>query len=103
MQKTLENLSSVALFFFIALGGLHISSAFLLAEGVRNSSVELLFKGLDLPFLMIALLYGSARLALSMEEVDEKGKATFIACSVFSAVILFAALYINFAFPDVQL
>ena len=103
MQKTLENLSAVSLFFFIALGGLHISSTFLLAEGVRDSTIQLLFNGLDLPFLTVALLYGSSRLALSMEEVDEKGKATFIACSIFSLVILFAALYINFAFPDVQL
>lgn len=103
MQKTLENLSSVSLFFFIVLGGMHMSSAFLLAEGVRSSSVSLLFNALDLPFLGIALLYGSTRLSLAMEEATEKGKAVFMVCSVFSGIIFAGALYINFAFPDVQL
>jgi hypothetical protein len=103
MQKTLENLSSVTLFFFIVLGGLHMSSAFLLAEGLESSNISLLFNALDLPFLMVALLYGSSRLALAMEEATEKGKPVFVLCSVFSAVVLAGALYINFAFPDVNL
>ena len=103
MQKTLENLSSIALFFFIALGGLHMSSIFLVAEGVATPTITLLFQALDLPFLLVALLYGSARLSLAMEEATEKGKACFILCSFLSVVILNGALYINFALADVQL
>lgn len=103
MQKTLQNLSSVTLFFFIVLGGLHLSSTFLLAEGIHSPSLQLLFNALDLPFLLVALLYGSTRLSLSMEAATERGKACFVVCSVFSVLVLIGALYINFAFPDAKL
>lgn len=103
MQKTLENLSSVTLFFFAALGGIQLSSTFLLVEGVKNSTISLLFHSLDLPFLLVAMVYGSARLSLAMEEAAEKGKATLTLCSVAAAFVLIVALYLNFAFPDAQL
>lgn len=80
-----------------------MSSAFLLAEGIQNSNLSLLFNALDLPFLMIALIYGSTRLSLAMEEAAENGKTVFAICSVFSGIVLAGAIYINFAFPDVQL
>lgn len=103
MQKTLENFSSVALFFLVALGGLHLSSAFLLAEGIQEKNLLLIFNSLDLPFLMVALIYGSTRLALVMEDASEKGRASLAFCAVLSSFIMIGALYLNFALPNAQL
>ena len=103
MQKTLENFSSVALFFLVALGGLHLSSAFLLAEGIQEKNLLLIFNSLDLPFLLVALIYGSTRLSLVMEDASEKGRACLAFCAVLSSFIMVGALVLNFALPNAQL
>ncbi len=103
MQKTLQNLASVSLLFLVVTGGLHISSTFLLLQGVENHTLTLLFNSLDLPFLLSALLYGSAKFSLSMEDIAEKGRSTFFACMGLSGMVLLAALYMNFISPNAQL
>lgn len=103
VEKTLKNLASVSLFFLILVGGVHLSATFLLMQGAQNKTLELLFQTLDLPFLLSALLYGSAKFSLSMEEATGKGKAVFVACTLLSTVLLSGALFINFAFLDVNL
>lgn len=103
MQKTLQNLASVSLLFLVVTGGIHISSTFLLLQGVENHTLTLLFHSLDLPFLLSALLYGSAKLSLSMEDIAEKGRSAFFACMGLSSVVLLLALYMNFISSNVQL
>lgn len=103
MEKTLKNLASVSLFFLIITGGLQLSSTFLLAQGATGSALSLLSKSMDLPFLLSALLYGSARFSLSMEDMTGKGKLFFMLCCGGSALVLGAALFLNFSFADAQL
>ena len=103
MEKTLKSLASVSLFFLIVVGGTHLSATFLLVQGAENETLALLFKSLDLPFLLSALLYGSAQFSLLMQDATGKGKPAFIASCVLSVFVLSTALFINFAFPDVQL
>lgn len=103
MQKTLQNLASVSLLFLVVTGGIHISSTFLLLQEVENRTLLLLFHSLDLPFLLSALLYGSAKLSLSMEDIAEKGSSTFYACLGISSIVMSVAFYINFVLPNAQL
>ncbi len=103
MEKTLKSLASVSLFFLILVGGAHLSATFLLMQGAENKTLELLFQTLDLPFLLSALIYGSAKFALAMEEATGKGKTVFVLCSLLSTVVLSSALFINFAFSDAKL
>ncbi|QQR55246.1 hypothetical protein IPG41_01660 [Candidatus Peregrinibacteria bacterium] len=103
MEKTLKNLASVSLLFLVLTGGLHLSATFLWIQGEQNATLKLFSQSLDLPFLLSALLYGSTRFSLSMEEATNKGKVFFIACSLVSALILSVALFTNFAFPDASL
>lgn len=84
-------------------GGAHLSTTFLLIQGNETQLLNILAQSLDLPFLFSALLYGSAKFSLTIEEATGKGKLSFIACSALSIVILGTALFVNFAFPDVQL
>ncbi len=103
VEKTLKNLASVSLFFLIVTGGLHLSSTFLVAQGAENATLSLLFQSLDLPFLLSALLYGSAKFSLSMEDATGKGKLAFTLCCVFTGLVLCSALFVNFTFSDAQL
>lgn len=103
MEKTLKNLASVSLFFLVITGGAHLSASFLLIQGNQSELLMILAQSLDLPFLLSALLYGSARFSLALEEATGKGKIALILCSIFSLLMLSTALFVNFAFPDVQL
>ena len=103
VEKTLKNLASVSLFFLIVTGGLQLSSTFLLAQGANSSALLLLSQSLDLPFLLSALLYGSSKFSLSMEDTMGKGKLFFMVCCGLGVVALGAALVLNFTFADAQL
>ena len=103
MQKTLQSIASVSFIFFVVLGGLHISTSLLLAQDVLNPATTLLWNALDLPFLMAALLYGTSRLSLTLEDITGNLKIPF-ALSGMAALIIFGfALYLNFGFPDANL
>lgn len=103
VEKTLKNCASVSLFFVVLMGGAHISATFLLMQGANNPTLVLLFNTLDLPFLLSALLYGSSKISLAMEEATGKGKTVFIICTVLSTIILGSAAFLNFAFLDANL
>ena len=103
VEKTLKNLASVSLFLLVIVGGAHLSATFLIMQGAKNETLILLFQTLDLPFLLSALTYGSAKFSLSMEEATGKGKAFFILSVLLSTVILGSAIFINFAFLDAKL
>ncbi len=103
MQKTLQSLASVSFLFFVVLGGLHVSSSLLIAQGVINPADTLLFNALDLPFLLSALLYGSAQLSLTLEDIVGNLKVPFVICSALSVAVFAGALYLNFGFPDANL
>lgn len=103
MQKTLQNLAHVSLFFFVVLGGLHISASLLLANGAVDRVDSLLFNALDLPFLFAALVYGSARFSLALENLTGNLKVPVIVCGSFSFLVFVGALYFNFGLTDANL
>lgn len=103
MQKTLHNLAQTTLLFFVVFGGLHISASLLMANGVIDRVDTLIFNALDLPFLLAALLYGSARFSLALEMITGNVKVPFIVCSSLSAVVFLGALYFNFGLSDANL
>lgn len=103
MQKLVQNIARVSLFFFVVFGGMHISASLLLANGVVDPVDALIFNGLDLPFLFSALVYGSARLSLELELITGQVRVPLMVCSGFSLVIFCGALYFNFALPDAKL
>lgn len=103
MHKALENTSAVAFKFFIVLGGLHITSSLLIARGILNLPDWLIFNVLDLPFLFVALVYGSCRLSLGLENITGNVKIPLLVTSVISLLLFAGAIYINFIFPDASL
>jgi hypothetical protein len=103
MQKTLQSIADVSLLFFVVFGGLHIGASLMLAQGISSRVDVLIFNALDLPFLLSALLYGTARFSLALEEITGNLKIPVIVCSVFSTTVFLGALYLNFVLPDANL
>ncbi|MEK9166841.1 MAG: hypothetical protein AAB836_00915 [Patescibacteria group bacterium] len=103
MQKTLQNISQIAFFFFLILGLFHISAAFLVAQQVINKPDLLIFRGLDLPFLFAALALGTSRLSLRLGSIFGGEKVAFIILSTLSIILFCFALYLNFFLPDANL
>jgi hypothetical protein len=103
MQKTLQNISQIAFFFFLIFGLFHISAAFLVAQQVINKPDLIIFKSLDLPFLFAALSFGTSRLSLRLGSIFGGEKVTFIILSTLSIILFSFALYLNFFLPDANL
>lgn len=103
MQKTLQNIGDTALLFLVIFGGLHISTSLLLAQGTRSAMDVLIFNVVDLPFLMAALLYGTAHLSFTLEEITGNLKIPLVVCSALAVLAFLAALYLNFGLADANL
>lgn len=103
MQKALYSLADVSLWFFLVFGGLHLSSTLLLAQGISNPGNTLLFNALDLPFILSALLYGTARFSLSLGSITDNFKIPTLVLSVLSGLVFLLVLFLNFGFPDAKL
>ena len=100
MNRTLTNLSDVSFWFFVSFGLLHLSLSFLVVQNVIKPLSWLLFNTLDLPFLMAALVYGSSRLMISMDESFEKSEFLKQLCAFLAIVIFISAVILNFAVAD---
>lgn len=101
MQKTLKNIGEIAFPFLVVLGFIHLSSVFLVAQGVTDRLGWILFQTLDLPFIFVALLYGMSKLALTLEEATGNLKVPTAICTSFGVLLFLIALYFNFALTDV--
>ncbi|MFA6024491.1 MAG: hypothetical protein WC777_04745 [Candidatus Gracilibacteria bacterium] len=100
MQKIVQNLAQVSLYFFVFFGALHIGTSLLMANGAINRADTLIFNVLDLPFLLAALVYGSARFSLALEPIVGDLKKSFITCGSFAFLFFLTALYFNFGLSD---
>jgi hypothetical protein len=103
MHSTLKSISYVSLFFLMILGGLHLSSTILVSQGIQSETLSLLSKTLDLPFLFVALIYGTSRASLSLEDITGNLKMPLIIFSSLSGALLMLALILNFGIPDAPL
>jgi uncharacterized protein with PQ loop repeat len=103
MQNALKSTASVSFIFFVIYGTFHMSASFLVAQGVIDKTIFLLFNALDLPFLLAGLIYGTSNLSLTAAKIFGSVKVPLIVCTVISAVIFLIALYVNFLLPDANL
>ncbi len=100
LQSTVKSISLVSIFFVMIFGGLHISSTFLLKQGVQNEILALIRRSLDLPFLFPALVYGTARASLMTEKITGNLKNALVFFGIASSVLLTIAIIINFGIKD---
>ncbi|MCA9373915.1 hypothetical protein KC725_02025 [Candidatus Peregrinibacteria bacterium] len=99
-MQTADNIKKVALVLFVALGLVHILSGLMFANDYFMPASMILNRVLDIPFAMMALIYGLMSIYVN---IDEKSRTTpkiaFIAICV---IIFLLLLYINLFIPDKQ-
>jgi hypothetical protein len=103
MEKSLKQLANTSFFFLVVIGGLHITSSFLVTQELAGRGAWILMSSLDLPFLFVALLYGSSKLSLQLGSFFGSLKTPALILAILSAISFIFALYFNFALPDATL
>jgi hypothetical protein len=98
---SLRTLRQVSLVFFLLLGSSHILSGLLASENLFLPISSLVNRVLDIPFVMIGLVYG-----LSHSRLDSNSphrKSYLILMTIISLLVLGVLLYINIFLPDKSL
>jgi len=96
MNKTAENINKVSFIFFAILGVTHLLSMLMLANNYMPTIAEIIYKTLDLPFLLSALIYGSSAFQLGLYKIGLHSRILTIILISLSTAIFVTALYLNF-------
>src|SRR5690606_33661296 len=91
--KTAENIKKVALVLFVILGILHILSGLMFANEYLLPTSMIINRVLDIPFAMMAVIYGFMNMYTNMDENSRKIPG--IAFLVISVIIFVLLIYIN--------
>ena len=98
-MNQLKNIQIVASIFFYIFGFVLFGLAFLVHNNLYGELPLLVIKSMDLPFALVALLYGLSSLRISLG--DDVKSDMVDAVLIFIAVFVFILLiYLNFAFKD---
>ena len=97
-MKTAENLKKVSLLLFIVLGLAHILSGLMMTNSYFLPLSFIVNHVLDIPFAMIALIYGLSSIRVGLK--DGSHKAVNILFIVLSLLIFAGLIYINVFVPD---
>lgn len=89
---------SANLFFLIAFA--YIAAALAFRNTYMASEAIFLMRLLDIPFALIALLYGGTGLHLQLSSGHEEGAAWGIIIFAVSIILFGAVVFVNFAFPS---
>jgi hypothetical protein len=96
--KTAENVKKVSLILFIILGLTHILTGFLMTENIGLPLTFIVNHIMDIPFAMIALIYGLASIKTGLKD---GGNKILNILFIILALLIFAGLvYINVFVPD---
>lgn len=96
MNKTAENINKVSFPFFAILGITHILSTLMLLNEYAPNIAGIIYKTLDLPFLLSALIYGSSAFQLGLYKIGLHSRILTIILVILSTGIFVTALYLNF-------
>lgn len=97
-MKTAENIKKVALVLFLILGTAHILSGLMFANGYLLPTSMVLNRVLDIPFAMMALIYGCMVVYTGIDEKKRNiAKMVMIGVCLLIFIIL---IYINLFIPD---
>jgi len=98
----MKNLQEVAGFFFFIVGSIYFVLSLLVYNHYAVPLSQVLLQVFDLPFILVALLYGGASLSLSLDQnnMTQIGGKIIIFGGVF--IIFTGAVAINLLFLDMR-
>lgn len=98
MQNTITNLNKIAFIFFAIIGLTHIIAGLMLINNYLPGPSLIVHRSLDIPFIIIGIIYGFSGLYLKSEPKNShKIIIGLIAVTIITLAIL---LYINFFISD---
>lgn len=97
-MNTIENIKKIALIFFIVLGMAHIASSLMAANHYFLPFSMFISRILDIPFAMIALVYGLVSLRSTIKEKYHKMADVSIVIACF--IVFVGLVYISFFISD---
>lgn len=94
----LQTLRQISLIFFFIIGGAHLLSGLLVSQNLLLPVSNLINKVLDIPFAVIAVVYGLSNIHLQSDNPRRKLYLTLM--SMVSLAVLGLLLYITLLIPD---
>lgn len=95
---SLRTLRQISLIFFLLLGGTHIISGLLASENLFLPLSSLINRVLDIPFVLIGLIYGLSHTKLHADSPHHR--SYLLIMTVICLGVLGIMLYINLFLPD---
>jgi len=102
-MNSLKNLHEVSAIYFFILAFAYIVCALMFRNGLYADWSLILMRIMDMPFALVALLYGSTTLYLQLESGEKEDEETSPWIMVIFAVCLLLfglVVFVNFAFPS---
>lgn len=99
-MKTAENINKVALIFFVTLGFAHILSGLMLNSSYLLPWSLITNRVLDIPFVIIGLIYGYSCIYEDIAQKNQKIATTVF--TVITIIIFIALVLINVLLKDVR-
>jgi len=100
-MNTTKNLHDVSANLFFLLAFIFVLAALAFRNGLYATNMIFLMRLLDIPFALIALIYGGSGLYLQINEgKEDSGSAWSIIIFAFCIILFSAVVFINFAFPS---
>ena len=100
MKKTIKNIQKISLVFFLTTGALHIGSNLFIANQIFVNKATLIYKILDIPFILTGVIYATTSLRLLLTKENANHKNLDITLATLTIVIFIALLGINIFLPN---
>jgi hypothetical protein len=100
-MNTTKNLHDASAIYFFLLGFIYVLAALSFRNGFMPDLAIVAMRILDVPFAMVALMYGGSSLYLQLaDEKQETASPWIMVIFAFCLVLFGAVVFINFAFPS---
>lgn len=100
-MSTTKNLHDVSAGLFFILAFIYVFAALSFRNDFNAPLMIFLMRTLDIPFALVALLYGGSGLYLQINEGKDEGGSAWGYIIFALCIILFGAVvFVNFAFPS---
>ena len=100
MNQT-KNLHNVSAIYFFIIAFIYILTALSFRNGLYTDTSSLIMRIMDIPFALVALIYGGSTIYMQLAGKDEETTSPWIMLIFAICLLLFGlVVFVNFAFPS---
>jgi len=101
LQKTIKDIQKISFLFFIITGILHIGSNLFIANNLYKSVSTLIFRIIDIPFILTGAIYGLSSIRLLLTKQGITHKKIDIILAILVIILLLGLIIINISIPNI--